>query len=495
MLAVLFRENEDFFQEAGALAVLLDDSSLPDWLRRRLSNCTYPLVTNSVHYRDGRFSVNEGPTEMAGCYGTIDQRLGAHAATQLLFPDLNAKELSEFAAIQGPQGGIQHDLGGGHLERTSAEHSWPDLSCSFIIQTARHAWSTGDRSFDSDLWPRARRALLRHALWADEGKGVAQVGKGLGTSYDSYHYIGTTGYIGTLWLATLAVAEKWAWRKGDKDLLVKIPIWREAAVKRLETDLWNGAYYIAYGDQQGTKRETSHAGQLAGQMFARVLAGTDVLPKERIRSCINAMLTLNGGRRYALPPDECSPDGKEVSAFGWLPYIEAFMLTACATEDSTRVWPIWKRIVRIMDDDTHPCDTRLMYRVAQGEPSWGAYYMTAPASWLVYEALLDFFYSPAEGVFRLGTAVPGRYPLVHPLFWGTAQVSADGRVTLAVLRVFGGESLKVTMLELPSSTVSVEAQGRTVTAVEGQNRYNQYELVQPWLLEAGINLSWRIRYT
>jgi hypothetical protein len=121
--------------------------------------------------------------------------------------------------------------------------------------------------------------------------------------------------------------------------------------------------------------------------------------------------------------------------------------------------------------------------------------MTAPASWLVYEALLDFFYSPAEGVFRLGTAVPGRYPLVHPLFWGTAQVSADGRVTLAVLRVFGGESLKVTMLELPSSTVSVEAQGRTVTAVEGQNRYNQYELVQPWLLEAGINLSWRIRYT
>ncbi len=91
LLAALLAEAEEIFRESGALAAQLDDSTLPAWLKQRLSNCNYPLVTNSVLYRDGRFSINEGPTEMAGCYGTIDQRLAAHPATQLLFPQLNAR--------------------------------------------------------------------------------------------------------------------------------------------------------------------------------------------------------------------------------------------------------------------------------------------------------------------------------------------------------------------------------------------------------------------
>lgn len=474
LLAALFADAEELLADTGALAALLDDSTLPGWLRQRLCNCTYPLVTNSVLYRDGRFSINEGPTEMAGCYGTIDQRLAAHPATQLLFPALNARELEEFGAIQNERGGMQHDLGSGHLERGAGETTWPDLTCSFIIQCARHAWSTGDNAFAAQQWPRVRHALLRHAEWATEGDGVAQVGAGLGTSYDSYHYYGTTGYMGTLWLAALAVCEHWARRVGDHELRAQIPGWRAAAIARLEADLWNGRYYIAYGNTSGTQRDTSHAGQLAGQVFARLLCNENVLDEERVRSCVEALLALNGSTHFAIPPDEVSPDGGAGSDYGWVPYVEGFMLTAIAGQQDARLWPLWQRTIAAVEGDgRHPCDTRLMYRPLTGEQSWGSYYMTAPASWLVYDAWLGFFYDAGEGRLRLHTLAPGRYPIVHPLFWGTLSVSDTG-AALTVTRLFTDTPLKLSSIEPRSA--------------DGSTR--RIDFAKPGYLRVGVAIKW-----
>ncbi|MDD5705928.1 MAG: GH116 family glycosyl hydrolase [Kiritimatiellae bacterium] len=472
VMRTLLAEGGEIVREGAALANLLSGGSLPAWLQTRLSNCNYPLVTNSVLYRDGRFSINEGPTEMAGCYGTIDQRLAAHPATQLLFPRLNATELQSFAAIQAENGGIAHDLGLGHLERKPNEHTWPDLTCSFIIQTARHAWSTGDRDFEAVMWPRAKRALRRHAEWAEAGKGVAQVGEGLGTSYDGYHYIGTTGYMATLWLAALAVMETWARRRGDTTLDADIARWRAAAVARLDADLWNGSHYIAYAKSGGVKRETCHAGQLAGQLYARLLAGTDVLPPARLRACADALLRLNGSEHSVMPPDEAAADGSAATEFCWLPYVEAFMLGPLATLGEARLWPLWERMIAVVDgQNAHPCDTRLMYR-PDGERSWGAYYMTAPASWLVYDAWIDFFYDPLARCLRLDPPAPGRYPVVHPLFWGIAEIT-DAGGTLHIQRVFAAQ---------PPTVASVEIrQGRTHVV---------RPLAAPCELRPGADVSW-----
>lgn len=480
ILAALLSERDAIWTAAGALAGHLDDGDLPAWLTRRLSNCLYPLVTNSVHYRDGRFSINEGPTEMAGCYGTIDQRLAAHPGTLLTRPDLNAHELRQFAVIQSPEGGIRHDLGGGHLEREPGEMKWPDLTCSFILQTARHAWSTGDKAFEDEMWPRAVRALRRHAEWAEAGGGVAQVGKnGFGTSYDSYHYLGTTAYIGTLWLAALAVMERWASLKGEVALRPQIGAWRRAALRRLDADLWNGQFFRACAEHGGARRETCHAGQLAGQVFTRLLTGNDVLPKERLLPVVDALLRINGSVRHAIPPDEADAKGGAAADYGWLPYVEGFMLSAVATVGDARMWEVWERMVRRMDNDAHPCDTRLMYHPDTGEPSWGACYMTAPASWLVYDAWLGFAYEPAQGLLRLAPAAAGRYPLVHPCFWGTVKVAKNGACTLTVKRVFGTKPLPVTTLEFRSGKAGIAAKLRC------------RRLRQPVVLTAGAILRWQ----
>jgi hypothetical protein len=459
MLAYLRANLHDIMAEAGGLQALLNETDLPQWMRDRLCNCCYPLVTNSVLYRDGRFSINEGPTEMSGCYGTIDQRLGAHPATQLLFPALNAQELREFAAILTDEGGVNHDLGGGHLENGPMVRNWPDLNCSFAIQHARHAWTTGDNDFETESWPKVRRAMLQHAAWAEKGKGVAQLGE-LGTSYDSYHYIGTTAYMGTLWIAALLVCRKWAERAGDQEFLEKIPGWIDAAQERLETDLWNGRFYRAYASPGNPTNENSHGGMLAGEYFARMLAGQDVLPPERLSSCADALMELQGGAQFAVPPDEVAPDGSVGSLYGWLPYIESFCLAPAAVLGHNKVLEVWQRVVRHMDGGgKHPCDTRLMYRPQTGEQSWGAYYMTAPASWLVYDALLDFVYLPEPGRLRLNPQFDGSFALVHPLLWALGRKHDRNTLSVEIVRLFTDAELAVRQVEVPKRVKTLAVNG------------------------------------
>ncbi len=443
----LLDNRERILERGGALHRLLQNTDLPAIVKERLVNCCYPLVTNSVFFRDGRFSINEGPTEMAGCYGTLDQRLGAHPATFLLFPELNRRELSQFADYQADDGGVNHDFGGGHLDRGAAPQNWPDLTCSFIIQLAKHAWLTGDTGFEQENWPRVKKAMECHRQWAAAGNGVAQVGDGLGTSYDGYHYYGTTGYMATLWIAALQVMRRWAGRMEEADLMADIEPLIAAARKRLEEDLWNGSFYRAYGSPDGPVNEACHAGMLAGEWYARQLTGDDVLPPDRLDACASALLELNCSNRFAAPPDEVTPDGKAVTEYGWLPYVESFGLAPLALLRGKEVLPAWTRVLTAMAaDGQRLCDTRLMYRPSTGEPSWGSYYMTAPASWLVYGALIDFKYEPEDSLLRLAPKIDGALALVHPLFWARAE-KQNGRCRITVRDVFAREAIYVQTIE------------------------------------------------
>ncbi len=495
LLAVLLANRERIWAAGGALGELLARTDLPEWLQARLQNCCYPLVTNSVLLRDGRFSVNEGPTEMAGCYGTLDQRLAAHAATLLFFPELNRRELAQFAACQAPSGGVNHDLGGGHLERGASEQSWPDLTCAFVLQLARHAWLLGDHGFAAACWPQARAALLRHAAWASQGGGVAQVGRdGLGTSYDGYHYEGTTPYMATLWIATLQVARAWARQAHDADTAALTERLEQAALARLEADLWNGRYYRTYASPDGPQNDRCHAGMLAGEFYARTLAGTSTVPAARLPACIDAVLALNGSERFAVPPDEAAADLSSWTEYGWLPYVESFGLCAAALHGDARVLAVWERMVAAMDGGgRHPCDTRLMYQPLSGAPSWGAYYMTAPASWLVYEALLDCVYLPAEGVLRLQPRLlRGAFAVIHPLFW--ARGRRDGcRVSVRVERVFATAPLAVRELEAEAAAGRPWCDGQPLHRTGLRGTYARYALPDAVPVAPGVELRWEMR--
>ena len=493
----LLQRFNQVLQTGGELAALLSRTTLPGDIRARLLNCCYPLVTNSVFFKDGRFSINEGPTEMSGCYGTIDQRLGAHPATQLLFPELNAVELGLFADNQDTDGAINHDLGHGHLDKGVTPIQWPDLCCSFVIQHARHAWTTGDATFAKHAWPKVKKAIEKHGKWADEGNGIAQLGNGLGTSYDSYHYYGTTAYMATLWMAALQIARKWALTKDDNDFVARIDTWLVAAEDRLETDLWNGRFYRAYAGADGQINENSHAGMLAGEFFCRLLTGEDVLPQDRLQACTEALMELNCAETLTVPADEAAPEtGGTGSLYGWLPYIEAFALTPCALLRHPRALPVWRRMINVMqgENDAHPCDTRLMYRPQSGEPSWGAYYMTAPASWLVYDAMLDFAYLAESGTLRFNPVTDGTYAIVHPRFWalGTRQ---SNRFEIEITHRFDNDPLTVNIFETPSETPLATVNEKPTPHSKQHGAYQSTPVERPFSIRVGEKITWKTHET
>ncbi len=489
----LFAQFSALMDGAASLQRLLDETDLPRWMRLRLLNCRYPLVSNSVFYPDGRFSINEGPTEMAGVYGTIDQRLAAHPATHLFYPRLDRTELDLFTATMNEAGEVNHDLGGGHIERTSAGQRWPDIQCSYALLQARNVWNLGDKAAERNLWPKVRLALERHGRWADEGGGVAQLGHrtGLGTSYDSYHYEGSTAYIGTLWIAALLVGIRWAENVGDTAFAGKAARWIEQAVARLDADLWNGRFYRAFGGKDVPSNENCHGGMLAGEYYARSLAGADVLGAGRLRACAEALLERQGSKRFAVPPDEVSVDGSTGSEFGWLPYIEAFMAAPLAILGEERILPIWERMVGTMQGDgKHPCDTRLMYIPTTGDPSWGASYMTAPASWLVYEGLLDFMYRPDEATLRLCPLLEGRFAIVHPLFWALGERTGND-ISVRVRRVFAKRPLAVEYLETTQKNPRLKSGGRFCEAAATRGAYHRFKIRAVNLAEGAV-ISWTV---
>ncbi len=489
----LLRTAEKIFAAGDEFTDLVARSSLPSWMGTRLCNCCYPLVTNSVFGRDGRFSINEGPTEMSGCYGTLDQRIGAHPATQLLFPELNARELRMFGERQAENGGVLHDFGCGHLEREARDYTWPDLTCSFAIQCARHAWSTGDESFAAEMWPHVRRAILRHREWAAAGNGVAQVGKGLGTSYDGYHYHGTMAYVGTLWVAALDVAREWAAKIGDGEFIALTDGYADLARARMDFDLWNGSYYRAYAEGE-LRNENVHGGTLAGEYYDRMLAGRDVLAKDRLEACAQSLIDFNGNAKFAVPPDEVSADLGTFTEYGWLPYVECFCMAPLAILGKREFLAVWERILKAMDDDGHrPCDTRLMYQPVSGKPSWGSYYMTAPASWLVYDAMNDFFFRAGEGILRFNPMFEGEAPLIHPLFWAKASRKGNGYSIEIVKTWCDPASSAINAIEVPSATGCATIDGTPLERISSHGEYAIYSLPSPIPLAEGAKLKFTLK--
>ena len=201
---------------------------------------------------------------------------------------------------------------------------------------------------------------------------------------------------------------------------------------------------------------------------------------------------MHGNSRFAVPPDEVSPDGSTGALYGWLPYIESFGVAPLAVLRQPGVLQVWERMIHHMSGGgtKTPCDTRLMDRPMTGDQSWGTYYMTAPASWLVYDALLDFFYAPGEQTLRLRPQFTGSFPIVHPLFWGLGT-QTENRLTLTIQRVFAKTPPTIRFLETGTEVSAVKIKGACSTKKEPAGVYVRHEIV-PFVLEPGANLAWEL---
>ncbi len=192
--------RESLWARTRAWHGLFAHSTLPEWLQDMLINDAYVLATNTWLTRDGRFSVNEGATNMYGVMGTLDQKLYASHFYTLFFPSLQKQELLHFATRQAPSGEMPHDLGCGYFRAKCTPLDWPDLVSAFIILSYQYYHLTGDAGFWAQVRPGVAKAIRAlHTARDPQGQGIPTGG----STFDDEWSLQMMSYHASLWLCSL----------------------------------------------------------------------------------------------------------------------------------------------------------------------------------------------------------------------------------------------------------------------------------------------------
>lgn len=411
----------------------LSDSNVPDFFVEAACNDLFPLISNSWYTADEKFSINEAPTDMKGCMGTIDQRAVANAVAAMAFPGLDRSELELFAAdqimeedprrygihwnfISGRQdlrldrvGAILHDVGWDHLEggRTGRDgwlsSHWPDLSSVFVLQVYQHGIWNGDRAWLERMYPHVKAALRFQERLDQTGNGIADLwGSGCCT-YDTelYPYYGSSSFIATLYLAALRAGERMAAAAGDLEFEGEARARFAMAQGVLENEIWHEelGYYRSWIDPNyeiwdGTLKAheaeslNCHIGQLAGAWWAELLDLGEIVDRKRLRRALERIGSWNVDRVEGCPANEVDPEGG--FAESWPLYaLVYFSSLAIASGLPDAGWRGVEKTYRVRQqlDGSH-WDTPLEYSGPNNEqPQWGRWYMSTPASWYLWLAL------------------------------------------------------------------------------------------------------------
>ncbi|MFM8322990.1 MAG: GH116 family glycosyl-hydrolase [Chloroflexota bacterium] len=415
------------------------DVSLPPRLVEALCNDLFPLYAAAWYTYDYLCAMNEAPTDMNGCMGTLDQRGVGHAATVLLFPELNKAELGMFARDQvgdesdprnrsihydmhtgrfnfplNMEGAILHDVGWDHLEAGRMGDQvwlcshWPELTSLFVLQCYQHAVWTGDTAWLDARYPQMKKALQFQSRMDQDGDGIAELWGVGSNTYDTelYPYYGATPYIATLYMAALKAAQRVADQKGDVEFSTWAAARCQQACATLEGDLWDEELGYYYGwldrlhhawdslpEQHGRVGNHSHISQLAGEFWANLLdLGGLVDPARRLRT-IESIGERNVRQVPGVPADEFRPDGSHSQA------MSAFVLgyyggLSTAAGRPNLGWEAVEKVYHVRYDiDGCPWDATLQWSgPGNTQAQWGRWYFSTPASWYYYWSLAGAHY-------------------------------------------------------------------------------------------------------
>lgn len=437
----VLKNRERLFAETEALHDLFDRSSLPAWFTEMLLNDLYVLSTDTWLTRDGRFSVNEGATNMYGCMGTMDQKLYASHHLALLFPQLQMQELRQFGNLQNANGGITHDLGTGEFADKLTAFDWPDLCSAFSLLSYQVYRYTGDKAFWEEMRPKVLKALRCLATtWDPEGLGVP----GRGSTFDDEDSYRVFSYTTGLWLCDLRLGMAIAKEMGDEALFDDFERRFDRAKDLAMKELWTGRYF-RYGSSppENKRTDASHFSQMAGEFWARILGFEGIFDEPVRRTALENTLVLHWNSNFRLPPKIVTPEGRLFPRDGehrnapvsWPMHSRALLCGSAFLFGMERQgWDLLKamRDNIIAANGPDPWDQSLYYDPVSARIDWGVFYMTAPASWLAYQAMLDTHYDAVTGTLTFRPAavarlLPGRFPIITPAFWALGEATGDGR--------------------------------------------------------------------
>ncbi len=426
-------ENGDVLLEKSRMAAdFLNSSDLPKWFVKRLLNDRFVADTATWYEKNGNFSVNEAPTGMSGCFGTLDQRAASQGFWCTFFPELDENELESFRLCQGADGQCSHDIGFSEIEyRTTLHTQWPDLAAAYVHQVYRHWQRTGDKAFIDRHYPHVKKAIEWAASMDDADCGIPYIKKGRGTTYDNQHWEGVNSFIASVHMAMLYLAADMAKRLDDPDSEKYLAMAERAKKSRMEM-LWDDERRLfrnAYVNKTGEKDNSTFIASLAGDWYLMSAGLASPISKDTLRDAARGILrdcycdeglTDQGGRR-------------ETPAFMQYPaayYCSPAMLLGCS-EEAWRAMEINDRA--ILTAPSNHFIQGLTYNF-DGGPRWALpYYMTAPATWNLLDAAAGIVPDMRDNTLTIAPNMHGKIPVFTQDSWFMVEAK-DNCVTFTPFR-------------------------------------------------------------
>ncbi len=457
MAAYADANAERLLRETRAWQDPVRQSSLPFWLKLKLINCVFPLYSNTILTRSGRFVVQESPIDMGGATGTMDQRMAAHAFYTSFFPELDRAELESYADCQQADGRITHFDGNIHevIGRPDVDYGitdWPDLSSGWVLQVAKLYRWTGDAAFLGRMAPHVTRAMD----WLEKDGADDDLIPTGGSTYD-YERLphGAFIYSASCYLGALRAASALAPPAQAKAYDAHLALVQQAVMR----DLWNGTFFRKWKNPStGQAVEDSFVANLAGDWLARIAGLPRTLAPDIIHQSIAQTIARHQKPFFPVPPMQVTPDGRMTTSACYLlqhePYLGCEAIYENYVDDGLETL---RRVYLCAWELNHsPWDESLVYNAPDGGQGGLRTYMTCPTSWFVLSALSGLSLNlPRQTLFVSPRLAAGQtelhLPVFFPRFWGHLDyVPAAHTLSLHISRVFPADAaLERTLYRLP----------------------------------------------
>jgi len=263
-------------------------SNMPQYLLDRVTSQVAILRSKTVFWAaNGFIGAFEGCGSGGGCCAGncvhVWQYAQAHAR---LFPEIGRKFREQEFALQTPDGGIPHR----ELENFTPA---ADGHLGAILGSYREYLTSADGKWLQKNWPHIKSAM-GYAIntWDKDEDGVLS-----GTQWNTLdsNLGGSTTWIGSLYLASLAACEKMALLQNDPDSAKRFEKIRTSGSVKQDSTLFNGEYFTQIPDPQPYNDYITGCAidQLLGQWWATQLNLGALYPEDHIRTALASLFKSN----------------------------------------------------------------------------------------------------------------------------------------------------------------------------------------------------------
>jgi len=393
--------KQELYEKTSLFVEELKNLGLPQWLSDGLLNNLYTFFSSTIWTRRMKFAFLEAP-QVCPLAGTLDVRFYSSIALMLLFPQLELKEMMQFAESQRANGYIMHDLGRMRLDLPSASTNrlyWKDLNSKFILMAYRDYLWTKDQEFLKRIYPFVKKAFF-WLIETDKNKDNLPDNDGADHTFDIWSCYGASSYTSSLFLAASLALIKISQIAEDKETQKVAEEYFSKGRRNFEKKLWHKTYYIEYNNRNNRNSKglpkislSCTIAQLTGQWYAHLLGLGYIVSKDRVHKAIKTILDLNAkdspyGITSSVLPGGERDNSCMHSANIWIGISYGFLSLAIYEGFNKEAEDIGKRIwSNISEKEKNVWNQPDIFSSSQGEYLFGDHYMRNLCIWSILFAL------------------------------------------------------------------------------------------------------------